>query len=257
MNILIIEDEPAAARRLERFLKNIDSDVEILGILPSIEESVKWLSKHESPELIFMDIQLEDGQSFEILNQVTVSSYLIFTTAYDEYAIKAFKYNSIDYLLKPLKELELGQAINKYNAISKSDAKLQFDYKKLAETIETTHSEKPKRILMHVGSQLKTIEIIKIAYVYTKSKVVFATTFDGKRMPIDFSLDQFEEMTNPEKFFRINRQFIINVDAIDQMHVYSKSRVKIILTPPCDEETIVSTERAPHFKKWMTGSIKN
>jgi two-component system response regulator LytT len=256
MEVLIIEDEPAAARRLERFLASLEPTSTLIGTLSSVEESVKWLKTHRDPEIIFMDIQLEDGQSFEILNHVNVSSHIIFITAFDEFAIKAFKYNSIDYLLKPLKEHELGLALKKYHLIKSSDSAFSFDYKKLAETIEGNYTEKPKRLLIHISSQLKTIEIKDISYVYTKNKIVYATTFNGKKLPIDFSLDQIEEMSDPDYFFRINRQFIINVGSIDQMHVYSKSRVKLILKPVCEEETIVSTERSPHFKKWITGSHK-
>ena len=253
MDILIIEDEPAAARRLERFLTTLEPEAIVSPTLSSIEGSVKWLNSHKHPDLIFMDIQLEDGQSFAIFGQVRISSYIIFITAYDEYAIKAFKYNSVDYLLKPLKETELSASLKKYHDIRSQNQKPDFDYKKLAESITVKYNEKPTRILLHVGSQIRTIEISDIAYVHTMNKVVFATTFDGKRMPIDFSLDQFEDMVDTKIFFRINRQFIINFASVAQMHVYSKSRVKLILKPTCPEETIVSTERSPHFKKWMTG----
>jgi two-component system LytT family response regulator len=254
MKILIIEDEPAAARRLERFIAKLEPSADINKVLSSVEDAVGWLKTHPHPEVIFMDIQLEDGDSFEILNQVEVSSYIIFITAFDEFAIKAFKYNSIDYLLKPLKEPELQAALNKYHGIKAADPGANFDYKKLAETIEKNQSGKPKRLLIHIGSQLKTIEMIDIAYVFTKNKLVYTTTFDGNKLPIDFSLDQFEEMSDAHTFFRINRQFIVNVASIDKMHVYSKSRVKLVLKPICEEETIVSTERSSTFKKWITGS---
>ncbi len=257
MNVLIIEDEAAAARRLERFLITLEPETHILETISSIDGSIKWLRTHNNPDLIFMDIQLEDGHSFEILNQVNISSHIIFITAFDEYAIKAFKYNSVDYLLKPLKEKELSVALNKYHALQTTKKEPIIDYKKLAETISGTSIEKPQRILLHIGSQIRMIEIKEIAFVYTEHKVVYATDFDGKRMPIDFSLDQFEEMTDSKIFFRINRQFIINIRAVDQMHVYSKSRVKLILKPFCSEETIVSTERSSHFKKWITGISNN
>jgi len=257
MEVLIIEDEPAAARRLERLLATIEPKAKLTTVLSSVEESVKWLKMNKDPEIIFMDIQLEDGHSFEILNQINVSSHIIFITAFDEFAIKAFKYNSIDYLLKPLKKPELNLALKKYHLIKNSRPELNFDYQKLAKTLGAKVYEKPKRILIHIGSQLKTIEIKDISYLYIKNKIVYAITKDGKKMPIDFSLDQFEEMSNPDIFFRINRQFIINVGSIDQMHVYSKSRVKLVLKPACDEETIVSTERSSYFKKWITGSPIN
>lgn len=257
MQVIIIEDEPAAARRLERLLSGLEPKAQLLTVLGSVEESVSWLKEHDNPELIFMDIQLEDGQSFEILNQVNVSSYIIFITAFDEYAIKAFRYNSIDYLLKPLKEADLKRALSKYQAVKKSEPGLNFDYKELVKTIETNFSQKPKRLLIHFGSQLRVIEIKDISYVYTKNKIVYAITQEGKKMPIDLSLDQFEELSDPDFFFRINRQFIVNISSIDQMHVYSKSRVKLILKPMCEEETIVSTERSPHFKKWITGATNS
>lgn len=235
-------------------LLTLEPSTNLVAILGSVEDSVNWLKQNPEPELIFMDIQLEDGQSFEIFNQVNISSHIIFITAFDEYAIKAFKFNSIDYLLKPLKEMELKLALDKYRSLERAKPGNLFDYQKLAKTITSNFSEKPKRIMVHMGSQLRIIEIKSISYVYTRNKIVYAVTKDGKKVPIDYTLDHFEEMLNPESFFRINRQFIVSISAIDQMHVYSKSRVKLILKPVCKEETIVSTERSPHFKKWITGS---
>jgi len=248
MKVLIIEDEDAAARRLQKMVKEIVPEAEIKDPLDSVEAVLNWLQGNEWPDLIFMDIHLADGSSFEIFNHVQVEKPVIFTTAYDQYAIQAFKVNAIDYLLKPIKKQELEQAIGKYQ---KWSGGAQMDYAQLARALQGEQYN--KRFLIRIGQSIRVVEMKEAAYFYTESKITFVVTKEGKRYPLDYSLEKLEEMADPQHFFRINRQFIVNIDAIKEMYAYSKSRVKLGLAPSCDLDTVVSTERSPHFKKWLVG----
>lgn len=250
MKTLIIEDEAAAVRRLSKLILDIDSSIEITEDLDSIEHTLDWLKSNPLPDLIFMDIHLADGASFEIFNHYDIPKPIIFTTAYNEYAIQAFKVNAIDYLLKPIKKPELEAALEKYRRLSVNQ---EFDYRKLAQ--EMNRDEYNKRFLIRFGQQIRVVEMRDCAYFYTQDKVTFLVTKKGKRYPIDYSLEKIEEMADPHGFFRINRQFIVNIEAINEMYAYSKSRVKIDLNPSCDLDTVVSTERSPHFKKWLVGEF--
>ncbi|MCB0551002.1 MAG: response regulator transcription factor [Phaeodactylibacter sp.] len=248
MKVLIIEDEDAAARRLQKLVKEIIPEAELEEPLDSVEAVLNWLDNNELPDLIFMDIHLADGSSFEIFNHVQVEKPVIFTTAYDQYAIQAFKVNTIDYLLKPIKRQELEQAIEKYR---KWLGGAQIDYAQLARAMQGEQYN--KRFLIRIGQSIRVVEMKEAAYFYTESKISFVVTREGKRYPLDYSLEKLEEMSDPQIFFRINRQFIVNIEAIKEMYAYSKSRVKVELVPPCELETIVSTERSPYFKKWLVG----
>lgn len=253
MNVLLIEDENAAARRLEKLLKDIAPETIILAQIDSVESSVRWLQNNPHPDLIFMDIHLADGASFDIFEHVKVQCPIIFTTAYDEYALQAFKVNAVDYLLKPIKSAELTSALEKYRQVFKPVK--APDYSALLETLKNYQSENYlQRMLIRFGHSLKLIDISDAAYFYTKDKITFLITRTGaKRYPVDYPLDKLEEILDKKVFFRINRQFIVNVHAIREMHPYSKSRVKVDLDPPTDLETIVSTERSAEFKKWLVG----
>lgn len=248
MKALIIEDEAAAVRRLTKLIQEVDATIEIVADLDSIETSLNWLENNSAPDLIFMDIHLADGSSFEIFNHVTIEKPIIFTTAYDQYAIQAFKVNVIDYLLKPIKKAELEQALKKYQNLHQS---IKFDYQKLAKAVH--RDDYRKRFLIRFGQQIRVVEFRDAAYFYTQDKVTFIVTKQGKRYPLDYSLEKLEEMADPRTFFRINRQFIINIEAIKEMYAYSKSRVKIDLQPSCELDTVVSTDRSPIFKKWLIG----
>ncbi|MDX5348651.1 MAG: LytTR family DNA-binding domain-containing protein, partial [Hymenobacteraceae bacterium] len=230
----------------------IDADVEILAVTDSIEASVNWLQDNPAPDLIVSDIQLADGSSFEIFRETEVTTPVIFTTAFDEFAIEAFKVNSIDYLLKPIKREELSNSLIKYRKLRRVQA-APIDYTKLLEVLQPQPKSFQKRIVIRFGNSIKKVEIEDVAYFYTHEKVTFLCTFGCKRLPVDYNLDQLEEILDPSVFFRINRQFVVNIAAIDTMHAYSKSRVKIELNPECDLETIVSTERSSGFKHWLTG----
>ena len=227
----------------------IQPEATVLDQLDSIAGVVQWLDENEEPDLMFLDIHLADGSSFEIFNHCQVRCPVIFTTAYDQYAIQAFKHNTVDYLLKPVKKVELEQAIQKYRR--QSAAHGAIDYRQLAQAMQEDSFQ--KRFLIRFGQHIRVIEISEVAYFFTQEKITFLVTFQGKRYPLDYSLEKLEEITDPKVFFRINRQFIININAINEMYAYSKSRVKIELNPPSDQRTIVSTERSPVFKKWLVG----
>lgn len=252
MNILILEDEEPAALRLKKQLLEIEPTAQILDILVSVRSAVEWLNTHAAPDLMFLDINLADGSSFEIFEKLNVESPIIFITAYDEYAIKAFKLNSVEYLLKPFKKEELVSAINKYKKIYGGKKELP-DIRMLIDTIKEKQDPFKKRFLIRYGEHIKTIDISQVAYFYTEEKINFLKTKDNHSYPIDYNLDKLDTMLDPERFFRINRQFIISIESIGEMFSYSKSRVKIILIPPIEMDTIVSTERSPHFKEWLSG----
>lgn len=250
MKILIVEDEQAALRRLKKMLANIDQSepIEIIGELDSIEQTINWMNDKEKPDLIFMDIHLADGSCFDIFRHVDIQKPIIFTTAYDEYALQAFKVNAIDYLLKPIKKDELEAALQKF---LKTKPGADINYEALSSLLGS--AAKPKRFMIKVGQQIRVVDVEEVAYFYTENKITFLVTHKGKRYPIDHSLDKIEEMIDSQKFFRVNRQFIIHIGAIEEMHAYSKSRFKIMMNPPAPEAVIVSAVRAPQFRKWLVG----
>ena len=255
MRILIIEDETPAADRLKKMILDFEPTAEITSNLVSIASSVKWLKENPAPDLIFMDIHLSDGDSFQIFNEQEVTSPVVFVTAYDQYALEAFKVNSIDYLLKPVKKEDLLRALEKFKQRGASNMQQMMDLLKQM-NITPSKKETQKRIVIRYGDTIKMVEIAEVAYFYTEDKINFLCTKDNVRYPIDQNLDELESMVDGDVFFRINRQYIININAIDKMLAWSKSRVKVILKPTCENETIVSTERSPNFKEWLTG-LKN
>jgi len=250
MRTLIIEDEQTTALRLKKLLQEVEPEIEVLAMLDSIESCVNWYKTNDPPDIVFQDIELADGSSFEIFKQVKVESPIVFITAYNEYAIDAFKVNSVDYLLKPVKKTDLINSIDKYKRLY-ADSKSDIDYNSLAKLINKEDFQ--KRIVVRYGNTIKAIEISDIAYFFTELGNILFRTFENHTYPLDISLDKMEPMLNPKVFYRINRQFIINFKAIKEMYGYSKSRVRIILEPECDIETIASTDRSGDFKKWLTG----
>ena len=249
MNVLIIEDEQAIARRLEKLIQEIEPDFHVIDIIDTVEDSISFLQRKQAPDLIFMDIHLADGNSFEIFEKVTVRSPVIFTTAYDQYAIRAFKVNSIDYLLKPLKKNELETAIEKFKSTVKSKVS---DYSVLLDLLKSDKKEFIKRFMVRVGQEIKALDITDIAYFLIENKGLYAVMNNGKRYLSDFTMDQLEQQLDPMQFFRINRSMIISYRAINKMISYSKSRIKIELNPPCSDDAITSTERSAAFKEWLT-----
>ncbi|WP_313384652.1 LytTR family DNA-binding domain-containing protein [Chishuiella sp.] len=249
MKIIIIEDEKPAARLLKRRVEKLG--YEITEMLHSVEESVSWLESNPHPDLIFMDIQLSDGLSFEIVNQVELSSAIIFTTAYDEYVLKAFKLNSIDYLLKPVDEEELKFALSKFEKQQQSASTLDIlEIKKLFTTTQTEKKYK-ERFSIKIGTSIKIVETENIECFFSENKASFIHTKENKNYLVDFSLDKLEEQVDPKKFFRINRSQIIRIDRIKEITVYSNSRLKIRLSTFDDLEMIVSREKVADFKNWL------
>jgi DNA-binding LytR/AlgR family response regulator len=199
-------------------------------------------------DLIFLDIQLSDGISFSIFEQVNINTPVVFTTAYDQYAIKAFQVNSISYLLKPIRKAELEESLRKYNTLKTA---FSIDFDTLLAQIQGREPEYKKRFLIQIGDKIKKIEVSEIAYFYVLEKGVYFRTFQGNSYAADFTLDKLETMLNPSQFFRINRKYLVNMDAIVNMIAYSRARVKLELKPVADDETIVSIERSADFKKWL------
>ena len=258
MNVLIIEDESATARRLQKLLNEIDPGIHVLAIHESISQTVKWLGLNGEPDLMFMDVNLSDGLSFGVFEEIEVNCPVIFTTAYDQYAIQAFKVNSIDYLLKPVNKDDLAESLRKYHKLQRTEGEAKIDISKLdiGKLALALGIQKPdyiKRLVVRYGENIKAIEVKEVAYFYSEDKIVFMTLKDGKTYPVDFTLDHLETHLNPELFFRINRKFVIGYHAIEKMISYSKSRIKITLNPPCTLESISSTERSGEFKEWLAG----
>ncbi|MHC1705227.1 MAG: LytR/AlgR family response regulator transcription factor [Tenuifilaceae bacterium] len=249
MNVLIVEDEIAAARRLAKMLVSIEPNFQILAITDSISASVDWLKNNPEPELILMDIHLADGSSFKIFDQIKIKCPIIFTTAYDQYAIQAFKVNSIDYLLKPIKQEELAYSINKFKT-GKTE-KSSTDIEKLLTEIRKPQHEYQQRFVVQFADKLKSIEVNSIAYFIAMEKSVFLVTDDSHRYAVDYTLEKLEEVLDPKYFYRINRKFIVCFSAIKGMFTYSKSRVKIELFPDPETEVIVSSDRSSGFKDWL------
>lgn len=250
IRVLIIEDEETAAKRLQKMVAELLPDAEFAATLSSIGSAVEWFRNNPLPDLAFFDIHLADGSSFEIFNQVKVDCPVIFTTAYDQYALEAFKVNSIDYILKPVKKEELQQAITKFRKLH-FKVPGGFDIQQLLSSLRK--AEYKERFIVRYGEHMKTIQVADIAYFYTENKISFAVLKEGKRYALDHNMDQLEQMLEPRQFFRINRQFIICYHAITEMLSYSKSRVLVKLQPPAKEDTIVSSERSAAFKAWLAG----
>lgn len=252
MKVVIIEDEFLTAQRLDSLLNKYDPTIEVMAILPSVAESVKWFKQDNDPDLVFMDIHLEDGQSFSIFESINLDVPVIFTTAYDEYMIKAFKVNSIDYLMKPVNAEELAQAIDKFKRVhgEKNDDE-PGSISALLQNLQKKEAEFKERFLISAGSRLKTIEIAEVNYFYSADKITYLVTRDSQRLPIDTSLDKLIGQLNPKEFFRVNRQLIVKFPAIENIHVYPKSKLKIDLQPAMKEDVFVSLDRVAEFKEWL------
>jgi DNA-binding LytR/AlgR family response regulator len=246
MKVLIIEDEQPAARKLIRLLTEIDSHIEITGILGSVVEATNWLLSSPPSDLILMDVQLEDGICFEIFENINITTPVIFTTAFDEYTLKAFKVNSVDYLLKPVKQEELRSAIKKYKNIHAQNHQ-QFT----SVTEQMLQPTRKERFLIKIGEHYKAVEITEINFFYIRERCCFLFTDQGKTYPLDYSLDKIETLLNPAKFFRINRNMIVNISAIKDILAYSSNRLKLTLDQWNEEDVLVSRERVSEFKKWI------
>lgn len=250
MNVIIIEDEKPSARRLQRMLGNLM--IEAHTMLHSVEESIAWFIENKHPDLIFLDIQLSDGLSFEIFEALEINSAVIFTTAYDAYALQAFKLNSIDYLLKPIDEEDLAKAIAKYKMRLPTQKPVVIDFddirKLLVNPLDRTYK---KRFSVKLGQHLKLIAIEDIECFYSENKGTYAYTKDGRNYLLDISLEQLDSDLEPKLFFRVSRKFYVNINAIKDMISYTNSRLQIKLNTYNEQDVIVARERVKDFKDWL------
>ena len=250
MNVIIIEDEKPSARRLQRMLNAIDINAETM--LHSVEEAVDWFQNNPHPDLIFLDIQLSDGLSFEIFDAVEIKSAVIFTTAYDEQALQAFKLNSIDYLLKPIDDEDLKIAVDKFKERSPQRQAVTLDFNDIKNLlVNPIEREYKKRFSVKVGQHLKLINIEDIECVYSENKGTYAYTKEGRNYLLDSTLDQLENELEPHVFFRISRKFYVNINAIKDMVSYTNSRLQIKLKTFNEQDIIVARERVKDFKNWL------
>ena len=250
MNVLIIEDEKPSARRLQRMLEK--QGVVAKTMLSSVEESVEWFQNNDHPDLIFLDIQLSDGLSFEIFDVIDVRSAIIFTTAFDEYALQAFKLNSIDYLLKPIDEDELAGAVDKYKAMKPEAKNVQLNFEDIRKLLgNPLEREYKKRFTTKIGQHIKMISVDDIECFYSENKATYAHTVDGRNYLLDTTLEQLEDELSPEMFFRISRKFYVNINAIRDIISYTNSRLQLKLNSYKEQEVIVARERVKDFKLWL------
>lgn len=253
MNVIIIEDEQHNLRMLQGMIEAIRPEWKIVNTFESVKDSIEWLSTNSHPDLIFMDIQLTDGISFAIFDSVEVKSLVIFTTAYDDFAIKAFKVNSIDYLLKPIKEDELEKAICKFENYfkTKDSVVVESVYSNILKAIKTTNKQYRTRFLISGTDSFFKVSTSDIAYFYSDSKITFAVTFSGKEHIVDYTLEKLEEELNPDIFFRANRHTILNIDSIERFENYFGGKLMVFLTPPFKNRITVSRLKATIFKMWI------
>ncbi len=250
MKAIIIEDEKPAARRLNRLLEELN--VEVSTMLHSVEESIDWFLNNDHPELIFLDIQLSDGLSFEIFDQITIKSAIIFTTAYDEYALQAFKLNSIDYLLKPIDDEELEKAVKQYRDFKPEKEKISVDFEDIKKLlVNPVEREYKKRFTARVGQHLKIINADEVECFYSENKGTYAATIDNRNYLLDTTLENLEGELSPKIFFRVSRKFYVNINHINDIISYTNSRLQIKMNTFKEQEIIVSRERVKDFKLWL------
>jgi DNA-binding LytR/AlgR family response regulator len=257
MKILIVEDEDLAVKKLKKTLFTVDESATVVGEADSIKSTVDWLQNNPAPDLILMDIELADGQSFEIFNHVQVKSPVIFITSYDEYALKAFKVNSIDYLLKPVQKEDLQLALDKFKSIKEiykpepAAASISIDVlvKELQQKLQT--KDYRKRFLVKHGQKLVSVEVDDIAYFFSDGRLNFFKTFDNRKFVVDYTMDELNDMLDPDKYFRISRSFFISVNSVNQIHDYFGNRLMLHLKPDSEKEALVSREKVTDFKTWL------
>ena len=249
MQVLIIEDEMLAARRLKRLLQELAPEAHILEVLDSVEDAVEWLGSHPVPDLCFMDIQLADGLSFDIFRQTEVGCPVIFTTAYDQYAVRAFRVNGLDYLLKPVEETLLSDALDRFQSSKKEG--VGSEVMEVLRTLQNRDRKYREHFLVKVGDQLKHIPVAEAAWFQADSGYVNLGLKNGHKVLLDKSLDQIREDLNPETFYQINRKMIVRMDAVSKIYTYLNSRLRLELAPNTGEEVIVSRDRVKGFKEWL------
>ncbi|MCE7991852.1 MAG: response regulator transcription factor [Roseivirga sp.] len=253
MKVLIIEDEAPAFRRLQKILDEIKPEIEIIDVIDSVEDSVKWLKNHQAPDLIFMDIQLSDGISFEIFEYVKITNPVIFTTAFDEYMLRAFKVNSIDYLLKPIKTDDLASSLKKYEEMRSAFMEKDHtrDINTLIQHIRLDDKKYKNRFLVKKGDKLLSIESRDIAYFQTRNGVVSLVTLADRKHMVDYTLDELGQQLDPNDFFRANRQYLIHFSLIKEVHRYHKGKLLVEAKLKTDQPILISEEKSSLFKRWL------
>jgi DNA-binding LytR/AlgR family response regulator len=251
MKVLIIEDEPHAAQRLSKLIDELMPASTLLATIDSVKKAVAWFKANPKPDIIFMDIQLADGLSFDIFEQVDIQSPVIFTTAYDAYALKAFKVNSIDYILKPVDKDDLGAALKKLSKLSVDQQGTRALLDHIGQAMQMLTRKYKTRFVIKVGEHLKTIEINAVRFFYSQDKTSFCVTEDNRSLIVDFTLEQLEEMLDPQEFFRINRKYLVRSSAITDIISFTNSRLRLVLKGSTDNDVIVARERVQEFKEWL------
>ncbi|MEO1049225.1 MAG: LytTR family DNA-binding domain-containing protein [Bacteroidota bacterium] len=250
MEVIIVEDERLTAERLRDLIHKCDNSIKVHDILPSVDRTLTWFKEHSNPDLMFLDIQLSDGTGFDVLKSLINCPPIVFTTAYDEHAIRAFKYNSVDYLLKPIHQEDLNTAIQKFRNLG-DQPYYHAPAPPLEQLDKSVNGTYKKRFLIKVGEQFKTVEVNKIAYFHYEEGMTYLTQKGGLKLPLDYSLDQLEEILNPMDYFRVNRKYLVSLPAISQIHTYFNSRLLLKLDPNHEDEVIVSRDRVQDFKRWV------
>jgi DNA-binding LytR/AlgR family response regulator len=249
MNVLVVENEHPAADKIVRLLKKIDKSIAVIDVIETVEEAINRLQEKPQPDLILMDIQLDDGLCFEIFDTVNVDLPVIFTTAYDEYTLRAFKVNSIDYLLKPIDEESLRSAINKYKKLNADKDPFRRDFRQLLHEFRNQYKS---RFLIKIGDKFRSVPSGEISHFHICERSVFLNDYQGKDYGIDYSLEQLQDMLDPRKFFRVNRECIVNIDSITLMYSYSSSRLQLTLKNKEKSDLfIVSRDKVADFKRWV------
>lgn len=256
MKVLIVEDEPLAAAQLAALLAQLNSTAEIAGVCDTVESTLKWFTNHPQPDLAFFDIQLGDGLSFEIFQSIGVTTPVIFTTAYDQYALQAFKVNSIDYLLKPIDKDELASSLKKFENLQLTN-KTRISEGLIRELITSIgKTEYKKRFLVKIGTHLKAINTDEVNYFYSFQKGTFMKASDGRNYLLDQTMEVLEQLVDPGMFFRINRKYLVAIDSILDVHAYSNSRLKIKVKNQEEDDFLVAREKVKVFKDWLEGNTE-
>jgi DNA-binding LytR/AlgR family response regulator len=250
MDVLIIEDESLASQKLEQLLTQIDNSIAVVATVGTVRDAVTWLESKQA-DLIFSDIHLSDGLSFSIFEKVEVDIPVIFTTAYDQYAIDAFRVNSIDYLLKPIEIEKLTQSIKKYKSLTREWHPGKPEFESVIKSFIKQSDPYKKRFVITIGSKVKVVNTEDIAYFFSQDKNTFIQTRKNQTMGIDYSLDALEKMIDPERFFRANRKYLVHMESIEHIQILSKSKIEVALIPPVEEEVIISFKRSREFKTWL------
>lgn len=251
MNVLIVEDEPLAAQRLEQLVLDLLPQARVLSRIDSVKRAVQWLKSNPSPDLILMDIQLADGISFLIFEQCEIKAPVIFTTAYDEYALKAFKVNSIDYILKPVDKAELENALRKLESLKGSQPAQPDIMASIHQAMSMLTKKYKERFVIKVGEHLKTIETKNVLYFYSQDKTTFCHTVDNRNHILDYTLEQLESLVDPAGYFRVNRKYLVRGDSIQDIIAYTNSRLRLVLQDSRDSDIIVARERVQEFRLWL------